>query len=408
MFRRRQQKPVPLDDRGPLRVMFMVTSMPVGGAETLLVNLVRRMERERFAPEVCCLKERGPLGEELALTVPVHSRLLAGKYDLRVLPRLVRLFRRRRVDAVVTVGAGDKMFWGRLAAWQAGVPVVASALHSTGWPDGVGRLNRRLTPLTDVFIAVAEPHGRHLIEVENFPAEKVRVISNGVDTERFCEKSPCPDLRRELEIEEHAPVAVIVAALRPEKNHELLLAAFKQVSLEAPEARLLIVGDGPRRDVLEQTAKALGIDSMVRFLGTRGDIPEILALANVFVLSSHNEANPVSILEAMACGKPVVATDVGSVGEAVIDTQTGFLVEPGDAQRMARHLIHLFRKPALARRMGRLGRQHVIDRWSLTQMVRGYEALIGEIYTAKCGAGPGAGTNHPLPDLSPDRKIANC
>lgn len=388
MFRRPQQKLIPLDDRGPLRVMFMVTSMPVGGAETLLVNLVRRMDRERFAAEICCMKERGPLGEELARSIPVHARLLSGKYDVRVMPRLVRLFRRRRVDAVVTVGAGDKMFWGRLAAWRAGVPVVLSALHSTGWPDGIGRLNRLLTPLTDAFIAVAEPHGRHLVEHEGFPAEKVRVIANGVDTDRFNEKMPSGRLQRELGLEEGAPVAAIVAALRPEKNHELLLQAFKQVALELPDARLLIVGDGPRRSVLEQTARALAIDSMVRFVGTRSDIPDLLALAGVFVLSSHNEANPVSILEAMACGKPVVATRVGSVAEAVVDTQTGFLVDPGDARRMARHLIHLFRKPLLARRMGRLGRQQVIDRWSLAQMVQGYESLIREVYTAKCGDRP--------------------
>ena len=144
----------------PLRVMFLVTSMPVGGAETLLVNLVRRMDRRRFAPEVVCLKERGPLGEELAEELPVHFGLTAGKWDLRVLWRLTNLMKQRRADAVVTVGAGDKMFWGRLAAHRAGVPVIASALHSTGWPDGVGRLNRRLTPITHAFIGVAKPHGR--------------------------------------------------------------------------------------------------------------------------------------------------------------------------------------------------------------------------------------------------------
>jgi glycosyltransferase involved in cell wall biosynthesis len=313
---------------------------------------------------------------------------LAGKYDVRVLGRLVRLFRKRRVDAVVTVGAGDKMFWGRLAAWQANVPVVLSALHSTGWPDGIGWLNHLLTPITDAFIAVAEPHGRHLVEKERFPSEKVRVIANGVDTTVFDEKAASPELRREFGIDEDAPVAAIVAALRPEKNHELLLHAFKQIALEVPEARLLVVGDGPRRTALEQVVRTLAIEPMVRFVGTRGDIPDVLALADVFVLSSDNEANPVSILEAMACANPVVATDVGSVSEAVVDTQTGFLVDPGDTTRMARHLIHLFRKPELARRMGRLGRQQVIERWSLGRMVTDYENLIREVYSTKCVARP--------------------
>ena len=112
----------PLEDRGPLRVMFLVTSLPVGGAETLLLNLVRRMDPDHFAPSICCLKELGPLGEELATETRVYSRLIHGKYDLGVVRRLARLLRRQRVDAVVTVGAGDKMFWGRIAARLAGVP----------------------------------------------------------------------------------------------------------------------------------------------------------------------------------------------------------------------------------------------------------------------------------------------
>ncbi|CAE7854680.1 unnamed protein product, partial [Symbiodinium microadriaticum] len=98
--------------RGPLKVMYMVTSMPVGGAETLLVNLIRRMDRSRFAPELCCMKELGPLGEEMQQEVPTFHNMLSSKYDLRVVPRLTQLFSIREIDAVVTVGAGDKMFWG--------------------------------------------------------------------------------------------------------------------------------------------------------------------------------------------------------------------------------------------------------------------------------------------------------
>ena len=172
-----------LRDRGPLRVMFVITSMPVGGAESLLVELIRRLDRSRFLPELCCLKDLGPLGETLALEVPAHHGLLARKTDVSVLWRLAELMRRRRIDAVVTVGAGDKMFWGRLAARMAGVPVIASALHSTGWPDRVQFANRLLAPITDAFIAVAEPHGRYLAAHEGCTASKIRVIPNGVDAE---------------------------------------------------------------------------------------------------------------------------------------------------------------------------------------------------------------------------------
>src|SRR4029077_1953768 len=142
-----------------------------------------RLDRRRFAPELCCLKQPGPLGEWLADEIPVHHDLLASKYDLRVLSRLTRLLRQRQIDAVVTVGSGDKMFWGRLAARRAGVPVVISALHSTGWPDGITWLNHRLTKLTDAFIAVAGRHAQHLVHNERLPSSKVHFIPNGIDTD---------------------------------------------------------------------------------------------------------------------------------------------------------------------------------------------------------------------------------
>ena len=186
---RRRQKPlpmlIPLVDRGPLRVMFVITSMPVGGAETLLVNLIRRLDRSHFLPELCCLKELGPLGEVLAREIPAFDHLIVHKTDLRVFPRLAGCSAAGGSTPSITVGAGDKMFWGRLAARWARVPVVCSALHSTGWPDTVGRLNRMLTPITDAFIAVAAAHGRFLVDQLHFPAAKVHVIPNGIDVERF-------------------------------------------------------------------------------------------------------------------------------------------------------------------------------------------------------------------------------
>ena len=385
MFPRRREL-TPLADRGPLRVMFVITSMPVGGAETLLVDLVRRMDRKRFLPELCCLKYFDPLGELLAKEIPAFTGLLTHKYDFPVLGRLVRLLRQRRIDAVVTVGTGgDKMFWGRLAAWLAGVPVICSALHSTGLPDRVELLNRLLAPLSDAFIAVAEPHSRYLAAHEGCPAEKVRVIPNGVDVERFHPCWPSRALQQELGLDPAAPVAGIVAALRPEKNHEMFLDTAALVRQKLPNARFLIVGDGPQRAKLEALAQNLGIAEVVRFLGTRSDIPEVLSLLDVLLLTSHMEANPLCLLEAMAVEKPVVATRVGSLGETVLEGWTGYLVPPGDSQRMAAQVLALMADRTRAGAMGRTGREHVIARWSVDRMVRGYEDLIAEIYTAKCG-----------------------
>ena len=296
----------------------------------MLLNLLRRIDRSRFSPELCCLKELGELGEQLQRDIPVHERLLRNKFDIRVLWRLTRLLRNREIDAVITVGAGDKMFWGRLAAKRAGVPVVISALHSTGWPDCITWLNRRLTPLTDAFIAVAEKHAKYLVEHENLPSGRVVVIPNGVDTDRFQLARPTADVRQQLGIPHSAPLVGIVAVLRPEKNHEMFLRVAARVRRDVVEAHFLIIGDGPRRPELELLAAQLGLSDCVHFLGKRFDVPELLGLLDVFVLTSHNEANPVSILEALATGKPVVSTAVGSIPETVLEGVTGYLVDPGD------------------------------------------------------------------------------
>jgi glycosyltransferase involved in cell wall biosynthesis len=379
----RRKKLADIEKRGPLRVMFIITSMQVGGAETLLVELIRRLNRRRFLPELCCMKDSGPLGEMLAAEIPVHHGLIRRKTDVSVLWRLARLMKRRNIDAVVTVGAGDKMFWGRLAARLAGVPVVASALHSTGFPDSVQFANRLLAPLTDAFIAVAEPHAKYLAAHEGCTAAKVRVIPNGVDVERFRPGEPSAELRKELDLPAGTPVVGIVAALRPEKNHQLFLRAAARVLAAAPRVRFLVVGDGPQREELEALARLLNVSHAVRFLGTRKDVPELLSLIDVLALTSHVEANPVSILEAMAAGKPVVATRVGSVDRAVQEGRTGYLVAPGHEEDLATRLIRLLSSRAEASTMGRMGRQFVIENASIERMVAGYEDLLAGIYRQK-------------------------
>jgi glycosyltransferase involved in cell wall biosynthesis len=121
----------------------------------------------------------------------------------------------------------------------------------------------------------------------------------------------------------------------------------------------------------------------VHFLGTRNDVPELLGLLDVLLLTSHNEANPVSILEGLACGKPVVATRVGSVPESVLDEQVGYLVEPGSLDAMTRRVVELLCDPELAHALGATGRRHVVNHWSLERMVDGYEDLLTQLYLEK-------------------------
>ena len=385
----------PSDERGPLKTMFILTSMPVGGAETLLVDLIRRMESHRFTPEIACLKNLDELGEVMSREVTTTSNFLTSKYDLRVLPKLTSYLIRNKIDAVITVGAGDKMFWGRLAAFIARTPVVASALHSTGWPDGVSTLNQMLTPITDTFIAVAEEHGRFLREEGGFPDKKVSVIPNGVDTHKFRRDIAAGSgVREEYGIPLDAPVCGILAALRPEKNHDMFLNGAQRIRQRFPDAQFLVVGDGEERARLEAFSRTLGIDDAVHFLGTRSDVPSVLAAMNCMLLTSKMEANPVSILEALATEVPVVATRVGSVPTTVSDNQTGLLVEPDNVEELVEKVSTLLNDLDMASQLGRNGRELVDSQWSVDAMVCGYQDLITRIYDEK--ARP-SDSNEPAP-----------
>ena len=318
----RVEEDSPLELASPLRVMFLISSMPVGGAEVLLAELVRRMDPSYFLPEICCLKEPGPLGEELANEIPVHHDFSRANTIYASGHGWYNCCASEGTDAVVTVGAGDKMFWGRLAAKRVGVPVILSALHSTGWPDGVGRLNRALTPITDGFIAVADSHGEHMLVNEGFPAKKsssfrtasIRTASHRHPTPReFVLKSasaqPTPSCRSSPR-----------RGLKRITSYSCKRRRASSNRYRTPSFSSLATAHAANRSTL---AAELGISSSVRFLGTRSDIPQLLSTSDAFALTSHNEANPLSILEAMSVGKPVVATNVGSIKEAVIEGQTG-------------------------------------------------------------------------------------
>ncbi|MEZ6096475.1 MAG: glycosyltransferase [Pirellulaceae bacterium] len=370
----------------PLNVMFVITSMPVGGAETLLVNLVRSFDRRRISPQICCLKDLGVLGEQLQGEIPVHSHLIHSKFDVNVVFRLRKLFRDQQIDAVVTVGAGDKMFWGRIGARFAGVPVILSALHSTGWPDGVGCLNRFLTPLTDGFIGVARSHGQFLADQEKFPRSKVFVIRNGIDTDRFMfSDAKRSEWRSKLDISADAPTVGIVAALRAEKNHKLFLQAAQFVSQRLPKATFVIAGDGEIRGELESYAAELGIEQQVRFAGNVSDTPGLLSAIDLFALTSDNEASPVSIVEAMACQRPVVSTDVGSVNELVSENETGYLTPTGDFKAAGMRWLDILESPTTQRSFGKAARSKAVSQSSLTGMVDGYTRLIENLYSRKTG-----------------------
>jgi glycosyltransferase involved in cell wall biosynthesis len=178
-------------------------------------------------------------------------------------------------------------------------------------------------------------------------------------------------------------VVGIVARLGEEKNHEMFLRVARRVLERVPSAHFLIVGDGPRRGALVALAGAMRIGDCVHFTGARGDVPQLLSLLDVFLLTSHNEASPVSLLEAMASGTPVVATDIGSVAEMVIDGQVGYLVAPDDDVSMSQRVIALLEDDDSRATVGQIARDHVVSHGSVETMVLGYERLMRRLWSTK-------------------------
>lgn len=359
----------------------MLTDLRVGGMERKVTEIVQKLDRTRVRPVVACLKEPGALAPEVeAAGVPLYSGLIRRKSDVAVLWRLRRIIRREGIQVVCTIGdGGDRMFWGRLAARLAGVRGIVSTLHSTRNPHGgriLDRPNRWLTGITDAFVAVAQGAARYLVEEEGLPRDKVVVIYNGVDLDRY-DGGGRARARAELGLAEETPVVVHVAAFRVEKAHDVLLRAARIVVDAEPATRFLLVGEGPERARIESLRRELGLEESVRLLGRRSDIPQILAAADVFVLCSHAmvETFPNSVLEAMASRRPVVCTDVGSIDEQVEDGVNGFLVPAGDSSALAARVLSLVRDPGLARRMGERARATVAERFSSARMVGDREEL---------------------------------
>jgi glycosyltransferase involved in cell wall biosynthesis len=205
--------------------------------------------------------------------------------------------------------------------------------------------------------AVAEPVGSFLRDRVGIPADKITVIPNGVDVERFETAKPVD--RREWRCAQSDVLIACVGRLSPEKGQEVLLEAFGLLAQRHPAAQLIIVGDGLQRDRLRRLAEDFGIQEAVRWLGTRSDVPNVLAACDVVVLPSHHEGLPLVALEAMAAGKPVVATAIGALPTLIQEGRTGRLVPPGRADALAVALEPLIADADARARMGAEGRARV-------------------------------------------------
>lgn len=361
------------------RLLHIIPTLDQAGAEKQLSLLARGLDRGEFDTQVCVLTRTGPLAAELeAAEVPLWPIEKRWKLDPLALRRLVRLIRRLQPDLVHTwLFAGNS--YGRAAALRAGVPhLVATERCVDTWKVGHEfAIDRQLARYTDK-IVVNSSGVRDFYVAHQLPAEKFVVIPNGIGPAKPPTRTR-EDLLAELALPPDAKLMGAVGRLWPQKRIKDLIWVTDLLKVIRPDIHLVIVGDGPQRDRLERYSHVIDIEDRVHFLGHRSDVPELMPHFDVLLLASGYEGLPNSVMEAMAAGTPVVATDIPGNRDLVVDGETGFLVPLGDRGEFAKRVQHLLDDAELAQRLGEAGKQRITEHFSIDKMVGAHAALYHEL-----------------------------
>ena len=355
------------------KIMQVVYSLNMGGSESLSRDIILGLDRRIFSPSICALGEGGAIQDELERHgVPCYTMHRRSGIDKSLPWRLYQVFRREQVDIVQTHHLGQ-LLYSVLGARLAGARLIhVEHEYYTLQSRKARRWLRWLARWCETIVGVSEGVSKFLRDEVGIPRRKVVTVPNGVDCERFAPRHSVT--RQEAGFSTEDLLVGTIARLEPEKDLFMLLDAFQIVRRICSSAKLLIVGDGSLEAGLEDRAKHLGLEKDVLFFGQRSDIPALLGLFDVFVLSSFEEGLPLVILEAMAAGKPVVATAVGSIPE-IVTSETGVLVPRRDPERLADALQWLLLDATLRRSMGRAGRALVGSRYNLNDTVKRYQSL---------------------------------
>jgi glycosyltransferase involved in cell wall biosynthesis len=375
----------------PVRVLHLLPDLAIGGGQTIVLNHLRHADRDRYDVRVAELRSGGELTADF---VAVTGRQpLALHYDGTGRPaavrRLVELLRANRVDLLHVHSDTDRKL-GHAAALMTGIPVVGH-LHAE-WIHLGPMQPLHKTPLGSARSRVAG-WARDRLEqrvVHHYIAESERVrdlfrplvrqpitvMAQAIPVERFEGVAGHRSrVRTDLGLAADAPVLVCVSRLVEGKGQASVIEATARLRPDWPDLVLLLVGDGPERATLEALAAELGVAGVTRFLGSRHDVPDLLAAADVFVFASENEGFGLAVLEAMAASLPTVAFRIPSLEEFVVPGATGALVEDRDVERLALEVDALLRDPGRARRYGEAGRRVVVERFDPAAVARSFEAV---------------------------------
>ncbi len=384
-------------------VLHLISNLDRGGAQEVVRTLVGALPPTGWRPVVAAFKD-GPLRSEIeAKGVPV--RVLGGRRhsimspfralsELRAIRAELRSVIRADDVAVLQTHLLGSLDFVALASRREGAPVVLWTVHNAlldlrpdqlppgqRWSLAGKRAAFRLAyrsagRLVDGFVAVSDDVANAIAAAYRPPRGRLFVIPNGVDVERYRGPVDREDVRRSLGIAAESRLVIVVAKLFAQKGHGVLLDALPSASLR-PQDAVLLVGEGPERDQLERTARDRGLTA-VRFLGNRPDVPRLLAASDLFVLPSLWEGLPMALLEGMASGLPVIATDVAGSRQVVATGQNGILVPPGDAGALAASVTRLRADEAERARLGTAARESVEARFSAARQAERH----AEVYAA--------------------------
>lgn len=360
-----------------IKIVFMVHTYALGGLEKVVTDLANQLDPNlyrctimSFAPMPSVLH---PLNVEQVQLVSLNKK--AGN-DPRLIYRIYQFLRSEEADIVQTHNWGT-LLEGFIAARLARVPHIVHAERGTIESKKRNRwIQRWLWKGARQILCVSETHRKQLAEVIAYPLEKIKPIFNGVDSIRF---SPQPTLReatrKKLGFDLETLCIGTLGSLRPVKNQALLLAASARILAGHPNRHLVFAGEGPLKKDLAAQAEKLQIASQVHFLGARNDVPALLNAFDLFVLPSLMEGMPNSVLEAMSCGVPVVASAVGGTQEIITSDENGILFPSKDQEALTAALSDLIKNKEKRAALGQAGRQRILARFSLERMIGEYHDL---------------------------------
>ena len=359
-----------------MRVAFVAPNLNVGGAERQWATLVPELAHRGLTCEVFTLDGRGPYFEELAACGVRTTMIGSGRSKLGALA-MAQKVAHHEPEVVVTTGVSAHVV-GHIACRRRKAAHVA-AMHSIPEHPLTGRqraILRLLAPRVSASTVVTDAQRPFLLSL-GFRPNRIWVVPNGVPSEEPSRART--EIRSELGVARHEFLALLVATLRPEKRVERFVDAITLAHLEDSRIRGVIAGGGPQLETVRlQCERTNGVVSV---LGPRPDTRDLMCASDVVCLTSDAEALPLSLLEAMAVGRPIIATDVGGVRDAVVEGETGFLVEPSDMRGFMRAVVELARTPGLAERLGAAAlRRHAMC-FSVERMVDGYTALLEHLHT---------------------------